>query len=492
MAALGVVKSAQKKKNVSSRYKFYTDAIIGFATNRGGIECRKSIADFANAFLYEPANEIGEEKVFVHEIKQKLSYYLRSYASNVNTMLVLNKEDSASVSICTFIGEETHEFLSEEGLHKCDLCHRIMCTKCCTPYKDKTYMCLGCYRDTLFINQNTLKSREGMKSELTQNERQIPYDASYLQVLELYEAYKDFDLGVSHIKVNQYPLESAIELDDNEGMFSRIKYTCTIGDLPYACRTNCLTWNDVVNLTCLLAELVRYDTSNVCGKIYDWHKNMPAVLINFAQGARMNSVAGGLKLLKHANRHALHLYEPDIRLACVKIGYYKDQLYLHLAKSVARSYHSNEDNAKQCYFSQCIFSSKDLICTQCECKVGPQGSKDELYETGKHTCKHPPSIIRGLSLELCRGAAEVFLVELDVRIKEEGKSFKERNDFKENISLLAAAAGYRLDTNQSTRVMLEQFCVGTDKTTTYPGDPRPESIRPIREVEYKSPLLKSN
>ena len=86
----------------------------------------------------------------------------------------------------------------------------------------------------------------------------------------------------------------------------------------------------------------------------------------------------------------------------------------------------------------------------------------------------------------------MFLVELDVRIKEEGKSFKERNDFKENISLLAAAAGYRLDTNQSTRVMLEQFCVGTDKTTAYLGDPRPESIRPIREIEYKSPLLKSN
>ena len=60
VAALGVVKSAQKKKNVSSRYKFYTDAIIGFATNRERIKYRKSIADFANAFLYEPANEICE------------------------------------------------------------------------------------------------------------------------------------------------------------------------------------------------------------------------------------------------------------------------------------------------------------------------------------------------------------------------------------------------------------------------------------------------
>ena len=63
-------------------------------------------------------------------------------------------------------------------------------------------MCLVCYRDTLFINQNTIKNREDMKSELTQNGRQVPYDASYLQVLELYEAYKDFDIVVSHIKVN--------------------------------------------------------------------------------------------------------------------------------------------------------------------------------------------------------------------------------------------------------------------------------------------------
>ena len=90
---------------------------------------------------------------------------------------------------------------------------------------------------------------------------------------------------------------------------------------------------------------------------------MPAVLINFAQGARMDSGVVGLKLLKHANRHALHPYEPDIRLVCVKIGYYKDQLYLHLAKSVVRSYHSNEVDSKQCYFSQCIFSSNDVICT---------------------------------------------------------------------------------------------------------------------------------
>ena len=69
VAALGVVKSAQKKKNVSSCYKFYTDAIIGFATNRGGIKCRKSIADFANAFLYEPANKIREDKIYLYDIK---------------------------------------------------------------------------------------------------------------------------------------------------------------------------------------------------------------------------------------------------------------------------------------------------------------------------------------------------------------------------------------------------------------------------------------
>ena len=61
VAAHGVIKSAQNKTNVSSCYKFYTDASIGFATNREGVKCRKSITDFVNAFSYEPANETGDE-----------------------------------------------------------------------------------------------------------------------------------------------------------------------------------------------------------------------------------------------------------------------------------------------------------------------------------------------------------------------------------------------------------------------------------------------
>ena len=73
-------------------------------------------------------------------------------------MFVRNKEESASVSICTFIGEKTHGLLSDKGLQKYDLCHQTMCTKCSIPYKDKKYMCLVCYRDTLFINQNTIKT----------------------------------------------------------------------------------------------------------------------------------------------------------------------------------------------------------------------------------------------------------------------------------------------------------------------------------------------
>ena len=219
-----------------------------------------------------------------------------------------------------------------------------------------------------------------------------------------------------------------------------------------------------MNLTHLLVELVHYNTTPVSGKVYACHRNMSKILINFAEGARMDSVAGGLKLLKHSNRHALHPYEPDIRQACIKIGYYKDESYLYLAKSVAKSYHSNDENSKQCYFSQCVFSAKDVIYTQCECKIGAQGGGDEHHETGKNTCKYPPSIIRGIFLELCKGAAEVYLVELDVRLTEERDSFKENHSLKKDISLLAAAAGHKVDKNQDVKVILEQFCVGTDKT----------------------------
>ena len=113
-------------------------------------------------------------------------------------MPVLKIEESTSFSICTFSGDETPTFLSEEKWHKCDVYEQMMCTKYCVPWKYRK-TCLTCYHDTLFINQNTLKYGEALESELILRVQQIPYNTSYLQLLEFYETYKEFDVGVSRI-----------------------------------------------------------------------------------------------------------------------------------------------------------------------------------------------------------------------------------------------------------------------------------------------------
>ena len=98
-----------------------------------------------------------------------------------------------------------------------------------------------------------------------------------------------------------------------------------------------------------------------------------------------------------------------------------------------------------------------MTCAQNQCRVGSLGSEDTQYETGMHICKHPPSIIRRLFLELCKEATEVFLVELGVKLKEEGEVFKENIALKKDSLLLAAAVGLDLDAHQSIGVILEQF-----------------------------------
>ena len=69
-----------------------------------------------------------------------------------------------------------------------------------------------------------------------------------------------------------------------------------------------------------MVELVRFDIGIVKDKVYNAYTLMPAILILFAQGARVHS---GLRLFNRASRYDTVIFKPDIRDSKINIGYYK-------------------------------------------------------------------------------------------------------------------------------------------------------------------------
>lgn len=142
------------------------------------------------------------------------------------------------------------------------------------------------------------------------------------------------------------------------------------------------------------------------------------------------------------------------------------------------------------YLYKCIFSSDDLICIKYECKVGPRRTHEDIQvrQQDRHACVHPTCKRQQISLELHKGLAQNILIELHVRMIEFPNDVTDSDQLKNDIKRLIAAAGRTLDkSNKTAREMCQLFSVGTDNAKVYPGDPKQESIRPIREVKHINP-----
>ena len=116
----------------------------------------------------------------------------------------------------------------------------------------------------------------------------------------------------------------------------------------------------------LCAELIRFGNKNernLWGKKYCVHDTMPDLFIKFCEGS---CVHGGLRLMKRSCRHCVSKNEPDIREAIVSLGLYdKEDVYLHIMKRVAGSYHTKCN--KKFYWTEAICTSRDLLWTKCQC-----------------------------------------------------------------------------------------------------------------------------
>lgn len=73
--------------------------------------------------------------------------------------------------------------------------------------------------------------------------------------------------------------------------------------------------------------------------------------------------------MKRSCRHSVYIDEPDIRHAMFSVGTYNgDDIYLHLKKQVAASYHRKAN--KKFYWTEVACNSESLLYTQCNCKAG--------------------------------------------------------------------------------------------------------------------------
>lgn len=90
-----------------------------------------------------------------------------------------------------------------------------------------------------------------------------------------------------------------------------------------------------------------------------------------------------------------------------------------------------------------------------------------------------------LSIEMYNGLAEQLLIEVNLRIN--STAILDNDRLRNDIHALATAAGRKISI-ANIKVMLDAFAVGTDRSKNSPGSPRPESIRPIRECKFISPL----
>ncbi len=90
-------------------------------------------------------------------------------------------------------------------------------------------------------------------------------------------------------------------------------------------------------------------------------------------------------------------------------------------------------------------------------------------------------------MEHHKGLAENILIELNVRLKTHFQEIDDLDQLKEDIQVLSCVAKRRVEIGDVGK-MLESFSVGTDQTKGFPGEPRPESVRPIRQCRFISPM----
>jgi hypothetical protein len=118
--------------------------------NKGrGSEIRwtRTIEAYAQAFIFEPANEDKKPICYVHYFPKYLFGYEEAFNTKKSSCVSLKYPDGPLISSCLYLGRG-HDFLTHEGYVTCKLCNGIICLHCKTSCTDGTTVCLACRRNT--------------------------------------------------------------------------------------------------------------------------------------------------------------------------------------------------------------------------------------------------------------------------------------------------------------------------------------------------------
>jgi len=415
------------------------------------------------ALICEPCDAVGDPDdvvTYMYNKPDELEYYLRDFAPSDESVRIVA---GPLVTNCPGYGKGAHSFLCAEGISACAKCNSNFCKFCVFPFMGLP-TCLNCLRYETVGFDNSL-TEANMRETLKNKHVRVPAEASYHEVMELYEMMLDGQEYCSLLALSvPFPCFPSIFFDGHAGTTHIILEGLDISDIPRIIRDDdVISLSHVCDIITLLSLLaVNYlvfddqgntndkaDTSvmelNVEGAIASTIDDRISLVASEDTAASMTDTStetimkdtvqtvklgeqanykyaiystmpellvnfakgcrihNGLRLLKRAAHHAVDPMMSDFLSERLQIGLHDGSFYFDINGRVHASMKKHD------YATRVAFSANQLLCCKCNC---PSGSENG----NRHACVHSLAKLYQLVLLLYEGLAENILIELRVRL----------------------------------------------------------------------------
>jgi len=459
------------------------------------VKDKSAILCFAQSLIYETST-VG----YIHGPPRELYTYLEEFKDPSVTRIISN---GPKVLECAGVNGNRHKFLEAEGTYSCSTCGVLLCRHCrfddSAKAPDSEVKCMPCVRGLVAPGDAAcLPTENKMRMAITERKIQVPADATYAEVLNLYEEYVEdssLDVFCNPISEVKYPLCSPAVLHPSSSAIIRMKHV-SMRDFGHLVRDEEISVQHIAELIHLIASLVDVDTTMI--KNCATYRNILSKnIISFAENSRVHT---GERLCKRAIRHAMDPACPDIIEGTVSLGVHNNKVCLIVSDKVLASMR------KRVYNVTSAFSAEDLIASSCDCKSGTSkddnqvGLRDLTDEQERRVlCTHGGTVPTKLMFLTYDGLAEHILIELRERIQssdfEQQLSHNESTQLKRDIVLLLTASGRSSSVDETQQVsfldMLKGVAVGTDMTKRSPGRPNVKDLGLLRDKQYQRPESKA-
>ncbi len=378
------------------------------------------------------------------------------------------KLEGPSLTTCSgYPGQDqSHDFITEEGVFRCSNCHQEHCRFCIC----SSGLCISCSYDQLSGCQIN-KTQEEMKAFLVSKKHVLPATISYQDLAgmcldELDQSLICFDKAIDGV-TNPLLASDSLKQESLNSKESRLQLVAQapLKDASSFLRMDSISTSQKAELIGLMAELTRFSTRSE-GALKPEHV-MPRFVLGMIDNSRIHD---GGRLKARAIRHTMDVQTPKLIDATISLATL-DGNSICLAISGHKVKASMKPNL---YNVMTAFNRQNLVACSCNCKAG---CKATSLESQRIVCTHSVTPLLQLSRLLFSGLAEHILVELRSLLeKDDFTSSRSSNKlgreeskaFTSNVKRLIATAdkpGHPtpLIGTQSVTSMLESFAVGTAK-----------------------------